>query len=240
MKKIKELFEKNQKEKVIACIAIFLALVAVSLCIALSILKSNAAKLDDGDTSEGVHSNESTDKAYPKDSPKSLKFTHVGEDSCVIEGIGEFSGEELEIPDESPDGDTVIGIATEAFSGCTALVSVNIPGTVRSIGEKAFYGCENLAMISVSRENQSYCSLGGILYSKDKTLLVCYPAARVGSYYLINQNVNTIADYAFYGAKNLQKLYYEDSPAEFGKIKLGRGNERFSSLPITCNYISQK
>jgi len=52
-----------------------------------------------------------------------------------------------------------------AFSGCTSLTSVIIPGSVTSIGNKTFYGCSRLSSVtipnsvtSIGQEAFSYCS----------------------------------------------------------------------------------
>lgn len=40
--------------------------------------------------------------------------------------------------------DSVTSIGDEAFYGCESLTSINIPDCVTRIGFMAFYGCENL------------------------------------------------------------------------------------------------
>ena len=46
--------------------------------------------------------------------------------------------------------DSVKTIGSSAFYGCTALVSVSIPDNVKTIGSYAFYGCSSLAEIKLS------------------------------------------------------------------------------------------
>jgi hypothetical protein len=79
-----------------------------------------------------------------------------------------------------------------------------------------------------------------MLFSKDKTHLICCPAARIGENLLLNPNVRVIEPYAFDGIKNLSRILYEKSPGDFQKINISEGNESFSSLPITCNYYPTK
>ena len=124
-----------------------------------------------------------------------------------------------------PDGVTKIG--SYAFYGCNALASITIPDSVTSIGEWAFYGCtsltsvtigsgvesigsyafrycENLTEFIVSDENMYYFSdEGGVLYNKDKTTLIQYPATKTNASYIIPDSVTSIKAYAFYNCKNL-------------------------------------
>ena len=43
--------------------------------------------------------------------------------------------------------DTVTEIAQRAFDGCERIVGVTIPGSVKTIGEEAFFCCRNLQEI---------------------------------------------------------------------------------------------
>ena len=62
--------------------------------------------------------------------------------------ITKYSGKEakVEIP-EIIDGYTVVAINKSAFSGNTAIISVEIPDTVKTIGQNAFSFCRNLAKV---------------------------------------------------------------------------------------------
>ena len=189
--------------------------------------------------------------SFPEDmfseSPKSdtpqknsLEYQSLGDGTCLVMGIGTYRQSEVVIPTKSPSGDRVIGIGNGAFDGCKSIVSVSIPKTVSTIGSGVFRNCSSLVMISVDTDNESYSSSGGILYSKDKLHLVCCPAARIGENYLLNPNVRTIDDFAFDGIKNITRILYEKTTADFEMISIGKGNERFLELPITCNYLPSK
>ena len=177
---------------------------------------------------------------YSPESPKSLEYKSLGNGTCSIVSKGRYVGSELKIPERSPAGEIVAEIEAGAFSGCDTLVSVSIPSCVIRIGEQAFKNCPSLSQISVDMSNEKYSSSGGILYSRDKSRLICCPPERAGSSYQLDKRVKFISDYAFYGVQNLSRVYYEGSTADFESIKIGRGNEEFTSLPITCNYVGAK
>lgn len=92
-----------------------------------------------------------------------------------------------------PNSVTSIGFG--AFSGCRDLTNITIPQSVTNIDDVAFSHCINLAAITVDALNPAYSSLGGVLMSRDHTLLVC-PGGKTGSY-TVPHGVTAIGDTAF-------------------------------------------
>jgi len=86
----------------------------------------------------------------------------------------------------------------------TGLTSVTIPSSVTSIGEQAFNG-RSLMEINVSADNPNFSSDNGVLFNKDKTILISYPWAKQGGY-TIQNNVTRIMPSAFYGAVGLTEI----------------------------------
>lgn len=165
-----------------------------------------------------------------------LAFRSNGDGTCAVIGIGTCEAVELKIPAKSPAGDTVTSIGDRALEDCYEIMTVSIPATVKTIGTGAFRGCGGLASINVDALNPAFCSVDGVLYSKDKSVLICYPQSRSGSRYLISSSVKTISAYAFENVLNLKGILYEGSIVKFQSIDVLAGNEKFSSLSITCNY----
>ena len=241
MKKLNDITRKLSKEKIITIVCISVASITIILSTLLFIsAKTNTANDKSKENDSGYVEEETQRITYPSDSPKSLEFQSNGDGTCSILSIGDFTAEELEIPEKSPSGDKVISISDSAFEGCDQLLSVFIPYTVETIGERAFKGCSSLVMIRVDTANKNFSAPGGILFTKNKTTLICYPANRVGENYLLSTNVTYISDYAFYGVKNLSTVNYEGSVTDFATIAIGEGNKAFQELPVTCNYYPSK
>ena len=110
--------------------------------------------------------------------------------------------------------DSVTSIGDAAFGGCTSLENVTIGNGVTSIGERAFGGCTSLESIEVGAENQNYSSQDGILFNKDKTIIICVPGGK--SAVSIPDSVTEIGNYAFSGCTSLESITIPDSVTSIG------------------------
>ena len=91
---------------------------------------------------------------------------------------------------------SVTSIGGSAFCYCSGLTSITIPNNVTTIGDLAFYGCSGLTAINVETNNQNYSSNNGVLFNKNKTVLIQYPCGKTGTYTIPN-SVTTIGNAAF-------------------------------------------
>jgi hypothetical protein len=119
---------------------------------------------------------------------------------------------------------SVTTIESVAFCNCSSLTSVTIPSSVTSIGVNAFLGCTRLASITVDAANTTLSSEDGVLFNKDKTFLIFYPAG-YGASYTIPSSVTSIGDGAF-RESNLTSITI---PGRVTTI----GNQAFSSTDLT-------
>ena len=111
---------------------------------------------------------------------------------------------------------SVTSIGDSAFNGCTSLTSVTIPDSVTSIGLGTFEGCTSLTTIEVSNYNENYSSINGVLFNKDKSELITYPAGKTDSEYAIPNSVTSIGYYAFGGCDSLTSVTIPDSVTSIG------------------------
>ena len=111
---------------------------------------------------------------------------------------------------------SVISIGRSAFSGCSALTQVTIPNSVISIGSWAFFGCKALTAINVESDNTAYCSVDGILFNKDKTMLIQYPAGKPETSYNIPDGVTNIGDGTFEECSALTQVTIPNSVTSIG------------------------
>ena len=131
--------------------------------------------------------------------------------TAMIANVNSWEGE-LEIPEQvmyDKQTYTVNKIEWLAFDLCETLTKVKIPKTVTDIQHYAghdacknpFRGCTSLETIEVDEENPSMCSIDGVLFSKDKSKLYCYPAGAKAKSYNVPKEVTWIGGEAF--ARNL-------------------------------------
>lgn len=100
----------------------------------------------------------------------------------------------------------VTEIGSLAFKGCISLKKITIGESVAYIEADAFVQCYSLKNIYVQEGNTNFTVLDSVLYSADKTKLVCYPSRKSGKTFTLPETVTAIKDYAFYGCFYLEKI----------------------------------
>lgn len=99
-----------------------------------------------------------------------------------------------------------IGVARSALNQYS-LIEVYLPASLQTIDGEAF-GASNPKVVSVhvAADNPDYCDVDGVVYSKDKSVLVFYPGGREDAAFTVPDTVQMIGDHAFYNAKNLTEV----------------------------------
>ncbi len=136
-----------------------------------------------------------------------------------------------------PDGVTVIKMYT--FYNCHNLKTISLPGNLTEIETMAFVNCniENLIIpaslkkiddsvlhifsltdITVDKNNEDYSSVDGVLFNKDKTEILIYPAGKTDTSYAIPETVKIIGKNAFEYCENLESIDIPDSVTKISKF----------------------
>lgn len=98
--------------------------------------------------------------------------------------------------------ENVTRINERAFEGM-GLRELHIPAKVTGIAPDAFDFCPDLVSITVDEANPAFTAVDGILYNKEKTALLHYPANKTGAVYTVDAQVKAVGDHAFIQCKNL-------------------------------------
>lgn len=94
--------------------------------------------------------------------------------------------------------ESVVNIGANAFQGCSGLKSIKIPSSVTSIGDMAFHSCFWVEYFTVDADNEYYTAdENGVLFNKNKSVLINYPGGNTKTEYIIPDSVIEIKKYAF-------------------------------------------
>ncbi len=106
---------------------------------------------------------------------------------------------------------TVETIEFDAITYNQKLTAIHIPSSVKNINSHAFSMNISLNSIIVSENNESYSSLNGILYNKDKSSLLFYPMGKTDKHFAIPSSVTTLGEEALSSTHSLQSIYIPNS-----------------------------
>jgi uncharacterized repeat protein (TIGR02543 family) len=101
---------------------------------------------------------------------------------------------------------TVTSLGNYAYYYNRSATAVSIPASVTSIGTYAFTYCGAVTSFTVDGANTVYCAQDGVLFNKDMTRLIHYPAGNARTSYTVPDTVTSLGGYAFGQAKNLTSL----------------------------------
>ena len=151
-----------------------------------------------------------------------------------------------------------------AFSVCNSLESVSFPDSVETINYSVFDNSESLRFVSfgaglktlhnnalsntpsveevtVSKDNQMYCSVNGILFSRDMTVLIYYPPAKSGTVYTVPSTVKTIQTLGFNTNESLISITLPNGLERISDMSFMRCKSLVSlSIPKTVKYIGSR
>ena len=111
---------------------------------------------------------------------------------------------EIEIPD------SVTQIGSAAFANCKALCDVYIGKSVTDIGSGIFAGCSSLKEVDVSEKSTTFTCLDGVLLNAERTVIYEMLPGREKSFYIMNDRVVEIKQYAFWGCNSLEHIILSD------------------------------
>ena len=113
----------------------------------------------------------------------------------------------VEIP-STHKGELVYGIDGRSIPA--GITKIYIPETVNYISFEAFINAKDLDYISVDNKNTEYSSLYGMLYSKNKDMLISCPQSYLNSYFIGLDTTASIMDKAFYKVNHLERVIFDN------------------------------
>ena len=161
-----------------------------------------------------------------------LKTSHQAK--LLLQDTWEDEAEILLIPSEVEyEGEKYIVTSINGVFGSNSVIrQITIPKTIKNtdfgsmdgITSNLFSGCLSLEMIEVDEENPVICSLDGVLFNKNKTTLISYPAASPRESYYVPDDVKTTVNGAFLYSQHLKKIVLPDNMETMGINLFGYSN----------------
>lgn len=137
-----------------------------------------------------------------------------------------------------PEG--IKSIKSLAFVGCN-ITSITIPSSVKELSETAFMSCSILKEIKVDDNNEEYCDVDGVVYTKDMKKIIKYPEGKEDTTYTILEGVTQIGYEAFHECNNIRNIMIPNSVTDiemyaFYKLK---NLEKAVILYESCNITDK-
>jgi hypothetical protein len=131
----------------------------------------------------------------------------------------------------------IIAIRSFAFNNCK-LTGIILPKSLLYIEDFGFNN-ECLEDITVNELNPNYCSIDGVLFNKDKSLLIKYPKNKEETDYTVSSGVLEISPSAFYSCKRLVNIVLPEN-IKFIHIYTFKGCKELKTitLPMSLQYIA--
>ena len=113
-------------------------------------------------------------------------------------------------------GNSLTTLGDRVFKNCYKITGFYISATLTDIGTEAFAHCNGITYFAGNNDNPNYTIADAVLFNKDKTVLMYYPAAHSRTSYTVPQSVTEIGDWAFSNATNLTELILPDQLETIG------------------------
>lgn len=157
--------------------------------------------------------------------------------------------------------ETLTEIGASAFDGCVKLPEIRLPANLQHLGSGALWKCESiksltipaaltefsplsvsgcigLSAFDVAEENPAFAARDGILFSKDGSVLVCYPQAKTGDSYVVPDEVKEIGDAAFRSAK-IKQVSLPDGLTKLGSRAFALSSLTEFALPMNISTVPE-
>ena len=150
---------------------------------------------------------------------KSFLTSDLGIDCIILKaksGIAYQNGVYYSVNEE---GMATAGMIDSSATSISIPDNVMIDGkeyTVTAIEDNAVEQCKKLNVIEVNASNQSFCSVNNVLFDKQMTELIAYPALKTDKNYIVPKTVTKIFANAFCNQSIVQSVDMGNDVTELG------------------------
>lgn len=134
-------------------------------------------------------------------------------------------------------------LADNSIYNCSALTSITLGASVKTLGKNVLLECNKLQTIGVNSSNNYFASTDGVLYSKNYRILYKYPVAKQQQTFQVPNSVCQVASCGFYKCVNLQSVTCNINSSQLLSIGesafYGCQNLVTIDLPLSLETISK-
>ena len=155
---------------------------------------------------------------------------------CIEDCLSEEKN--LVIPD-TIDGIAVTELGKLAFGNDIGkpYETITLPASIEYISsDNPFSVCDSLTEVIVDSSNENYIAEDGVLFTKDKSKLVCYPQKKTGSSYSIPEGVSVLGEASIYNTQ-LSEITFPSTLTEIQYYALGN-NSKLTSADLSKTAVS--
>lgn len=128
-------------------------------------------------------------------------------------------------------------LKSNVFRNCKNLREIHIGKELNTIDGDAFYDCTSIMSFSVDEQSPFFTQDGGVLYTKDMSVLKIFPMALYVNEFRIPNGVMTIGEYAFENNKNIKKIVLPESVTRIETSAFNRTAIQSINLPSKLTEI---
>ena len=129
-------------------------------------------------------------------------------------------------------------INSEMFSGDIGVKNIKINSDIKNIDCK-FYLITSLENININEDNQYYCSKNGVLFNKESSKIIAYPAGKEETTYELPATTKVIGSNSFYNSK-IESIDIPNGITEIGDEAFSNSSNLFYiSIPSSVTSIGK-
>ena len=149
------------------------------------------------------------------------------------------SDKDVVIPD-TIDGKKVTNLGAKALGTDyenSPVETITIPESIEYISaENPFFYCTSLKEIITDPGNKEYIAVDGVLYTKDKSTLICYPPKKEGTSYTIDSKTTDIGTSAIFMTP-LKKITFPAGLTTIGRHGIN-SNSELTSVDLSKTAVT--
>lgn len=169
---------------------------------------------------------------------ESIDYKVENGEATVIGVPNKSTVKKIVIPDEY-EGVPVTKIADFAATNLEYVTEFYIGKNVKEIGNWALENNQHIAAFEIDKANEYFCSVDGVIYTKDMKTVVFFPPAKEGEY-KVADTVETIRTKAFYKCTKVTKITLPDTVKEIEEKAFFRCEAMTEiNLPDTLTLIGK-